>query len=129
MWITAHWIMTSPQCFPSWEAPLKQITIPRLELTSAMLAVTIKRLLKEISTLRMMPSNFRHLLQIVLKPLVNRSLCSNIFMQRLVYKRCPKMIKLLQTFICLACCAVHLEVPYSPDTDSCINAFRCIICR
>ena len=32
-------------------------------------------------------------------------------------------------FTCMACRAVHLEVAYSLDTDSCINALRRFICR
>lgn len=32
-------------------------------------------------------------------------------------------------FTCLACRAIHLEVAYSLDTDSCINALRRFICR
>lgn len=32
-------------------------------------------------------------------------------------------------FICKASRAVHLEVVYSLDTDSCINALRRFICR
>ncbi len=32
-------------------------------------------------------------------------------------------------FTCIACRAVHLEVAYSLDTDSCINALRRFICR
>ena len=32
-------------------------------------------------------------------------------------------------FTCLTCRAVHLEVAYSLDTDSCINAIRRFICR
>ncbi len=32
-------------------------------------------------------------------------------------------------FTCMACRAVHLEVAYSLDTDSCINALRRFVCR
>lgn len=32
-------------------------------------------------------------------------------------------------FTCLTCRAVHLEVAYSLDTDSCINAIQRFICR
>lgn len=32
-------------------------------------------------------------------------------------------------FTCTACRAVHLEVAYSLDTDSCINALRRFVCR
>ena len=32
-------------------------------------------------------------------------------------------------FTCMTSRAVHIEVAYSPDTDSCINALRRFICR